>query len=82
MEKKQIFNPKTFINEKIIEIKNIIKDNKAIIACSGGVDSTTCAVLTQRAIGDNIIGVFIDTNFMRSGEPKRIIRCRNPHLAH
>lgn len=72
MEKKQMFNPKSFINEKIIEIKNILKDNKAIIACSGGVDSTTCAVLTQRAIGKNIICVFIDTNFMRAGEPKRI----------
>lgn len=67
-----MFNPKSFINDKIIEIRNILKNNKAIIACSGGVDSTTCAVLTHRAIGDNIICVFIDTNFMRSGEPTRV----------
>lgn len=69
-----MFNPKSFINEKIIEIRNILKNNKAIIACSGGVDSTTCAVLTHRAIGDNIICVFIDTNFMRSGEPMRVYK--------
>ena len=67
-----MFNSKSFINDKIIEIKNIIKTNKAIIACSGGVDSTTCAVLTHKAIGDNIICVFIDTNFMRPGEPKDV----------
>ncbi len=67
-----MFNSKSFINDKIIEIKNIIKTNKAIIACSGGVDSTTCAVLAHKAIGDNIICVFIDTNFMRLGEPKNV----------
>ena len=79
MEKSQIFDPKAFINDKIIEIKNILKNNKAIIACSGGVDSTTCAVLTHQAIGDNIICVFIDTNFMRSGEPKKVYtRLTNP----
>ena len=74
-----MFDPKAFINDKIIEIKNILKNNKAIIACSGGVDSTTCAVLTHQAIGDNIICVFIDTNFMRSGEPKKVYtRLTNP----
>ena len=74
-----MFDPKAFINDKIIEIKNILNNNKAIIACSGGVDSTTCAVLTHQAIGDNIICVFIDTNFMRSGEPKKVYtRLTNP----
>jgi GMP synthase (glutamine-hydrolysing) len=72
VENSEIFNPKLFINEKIIEIRNVLKNKKASIACSGGVDSTTCAVLTRQAIGDNLVCVFIDTNFMRSGEPKSV----------
>lgn len=45
-----------------------------MVACSGGVDSTTCAILTRRAIGDNLICVFMDTNFMRLGEPERVVK--------
>jgi len=43
-----------------------------LIATSGGVDSTVSAVITHRAIGDNLVCVFIDDNFMRLGEPERV----------
>jgi len=68
------FEPKSFVDDKITEIKNKIANNKVIIACSGGVDSTTCAVLTHRAVGDNLICVFINTNFMRLGEPRKVYK--------
>jgi GMP synthase (glutamine-hydrolysing) len=66
------FNSTAFIEEQTIELTKSLGNEKAIIACSGGVDSTTCAVLTRRAIGDNLICVFIDTNFMRLGEAERV----------
>lgn len=44
----------------------------ALIAVSGGVDSTVSAVITHRAIGDNLVCVFVDDNFMRLGEPERV----------
>ncbi|RLG30407.1 glutamine-hydrolyzing GMP synthase subunit GuaA, partial [Methanosarcinales archaeon] len=47
--------------------------NKTIIALSGGVDSSVCVVLAHRAIGDNLIPIFVDTGFMREGEPERIM---------
>ncbi len=47
-------------------------DDRAIIAVSGGVDSTTCAELTRKAIGDNLVCVFIDTDFMRRREPEAV----------
>jgi len=68
----QEFNSKAFINHQIDEIKKVLGNEKAIIACSGGVDSTTCAVLTQRAVGGNLLCVFIDTNFMRLEEPEAV----------
>ncbi|MEM2915042.1 MAG: ATP-binding protein [Candidatus Bathyarchaeia archaeon] len=64
--------PETFVETQIKEIKNIIGNEKAVIAVSGGVDSSTCAVLTHLAIGDNLLCVILDDAFMREGEPERV----------
>ncbi len=42
------------------------------MALSGGVDSSVCAALAARAIGDNLIPIYIDTGLMRKGETDRI----------
>ncbi|WP_455282482.1 GMP synthase (glutamine-hydrolyzing) [[Eubacterium] cellulosolvens] len=64
------FDANNFIQSQTEEIKKILGNEKAIIAVSGGVDSTTCAALTRKAIGKNLVCVFIDTNFMRKREPE------------
>jgi GMP synthase (glutamine-hydrolysing) len=61
-----------FVQQAIQEIKEKVKDGKAIIALSGGVDSSVCATLAHKAIGDRLIPVFVDTGLMREGEPERI----------
>ena len=66
------FNPKAFVEKQIKEIRELIRDNKAVIAVSGGVDSSTCAVLTHLTIGDNLVCVMLDDAFMREGEPERV----------
>lgn len=66
------FDPEKFVNEKILEIREKIGDEKALVAVSGGVDSTTCAVLTRMAIGGNLICIILDDAFMREGEPERV----------
>lgn len=65
-------NVEKFVENAIKEIKERIGDGKAIIALSGGVDSSVCAVLGHRAIGRRLIPVFVDTGLMREGEPERI----------
>ncbi len=62
-----MFDSEKFIAEKIEEIKNTMKGN-AIIGISGGVDSTTAAVLVNRAIGKSLRCVLVDTGYMRKGE--------------
>lgn len=69
---KEKFNPKKFIKEKIEELKKKIKDKKALVATSGGVDSTVCAILTKEAIGENIITFFIDDGLMRENEVEEV----------
>ncbi|MFB6120273.1 MAG: glutamine-hydrolyzing GMP synthase [Halobacteriaceae archaeon] len=61
-------DPETFIDEKIEEIEAAIGDDTAIIALSGGVDSSTAAALAYEAIGDNLVPVYVDTGLMRKGE--------------
>jgi len=66
------FDPKEFVAVKTEEIKKTIGREKALVAVSGGVDSTTCAVLTHKAIGENLVCVILDDAFMREGEPERV----------
>ncbi len=60
-----------FIHDSIEKIKKDVK-GRAIIALSGGVDSSVCAVLAHRAIGDMLTPIYIDTGLMRKGETERI----------
>jgi len=61
-----------FIERAVEEIRREVGDGKAIIALSGGIDSSTTAVLAARAIGDRLYAVFVDHGFMREGEPEQI----------
>ncbi len=60
-----------FIPKAIDRIKQQASDH-TIIALSGGVDSSVCAVLAHRAIGDKLTPIYIDTGLMRKGETERI----------
>ncbi|MDD4331844.1 MAG: 7-cyano-7-deazaguanine synthase, partial [Methanosarcinaceae archaeon] len=60
-----------FIPKAIERIKNEI-EGRAIIALSGGVDSSVCAELAYRAIGDRLYPIYIDTGLMRKGETEKI----------
>ncbi len=57
-----------FLAEKEEEIKRKVQDGRAICALSGGVDSSVAAVLAHRAIGDQLICVFVDHGLLRYGE--------------
>ncbi|MCL2786730.1 MAG: glutamine-hydrolyzing GMP synthase [Methanomassiliicoccaceae archaeon] len=67
-----MFDAGAFADDQLEKIKARIKDGKAIIACSGGVDSVVCAVLASKAIGDRLLAVFVDTGLMRKGEPEQV----------
>ena len=62
-----MFDAKAFIAEQVETIRKAVP-GKAIIACSGGVDSTTAAVLASRALGDRLLAVYVDTGLMRKDE--------------
>ncbi|MCM8767441.1 MAG: ExsB family transcriptional regulator [Candidatus Omnitrophica bacterium] len=66
------FSAKKFIKESVNELMKKIKDKRALVATSGGVDSTVCAILAKMAIGDNLVVFFIDDGLMREKEPEQV----------
>ena len=59
------------IDEGVSILKSQI-DDTAIIACSGGIDSTVAAVMANSAIGNLLHCVYVDTGFMRKGETEEV----------
>lgn len=66
------FDLQDFMEKRVREIRRVLNGERALIAVSGGVDSTVCAVLTHRALGENLICVLLDDAFMREGEPEKV----------
>ena len=66
-----MFDAEEFIAESIESLKSTI-DDIAIIACSGGVDSTVAAVIANQAVGGLLHCVYVDTGFMRKDETEQI----------
>lgn len=62
-----------FAKTKIEEIKNIVGDRKVLCALSGGVDSSVAAVLTHKAIGDNLTCIFVDHGLLRKDEGDQVM---------
>lgn len=64
-------NAEDFIESQITKLSGEIK-GRAVIALSGGIDSTVAAVLTNRAIGERLLCIYVDTGFMRKGETENV----------
>jgi GMP synthase (glutamine-hydrolysing) len=62
-----MFKAEKFIEDCVEQLEKKIS-GKAMIACSGGVDSTVAAVLVSRAIGERLLAIYVDTGLMRKGE--------------
>lgn len=79
---KRNWNLDNFIEEKIKEIKNTVKEEKVILGLSGGVDSSVAAAIIHKAIGNQLTCIFVDTGLLRLNEAKEVMGGYNgmPHL--
>ena len=67
-------NVKAYIKNEIEAIRAQVGNKKVLLAMSGGVDSSVCAVLLHKAIGKNLTCVFVDHGCMRLNEAKEVKR--------
>lgn len=69
---KSDWNMGNFALETIENIKKQVGDKKALCALSGGVDSSVAAVLVHKAIGKNLVCVFVDHGLLRKDEGDQV----------
>ena len=66
------FDVKKFIERESGKLRKKVGGERAIVATSGGVDSTACAVLAHRVLGNKLKVVFIEDGLMRQDEGKSV----------
>lgn len=67
------WNPESFIDRTVKELKSEILDEKVILGLSGGVDSSVAAVLLDRAIGKNLHCIFVNNGLLRKNEYDEVL---------
>ena len=68
------WTPVSFIESTVAALKTQLKDDKVILALSGGVDSSVTAVLLNKAIGKNLTCIFVDHGLLRKHEFENVLR--------
>lgn len=70
---KSDWTAENIIHESIEKIKDQVKKDKVILGLSGGVDSLVAAVLLQKAIGEQLICIYVDHGLQREKESENLI---------
>jgi GMP synthase (glutamine-hydrolysing) len=67
------WNLDDYIEQSIQSIKDKVKEEQVILALSGGVDSSVAATLIHKAIGDQLLCIFVDTGLLRKNEGDKVM---------
>jgi GMP synthase (glutamine-hydrolysing) len=68
------WNMKDFLESSISEIRNKVGRDRVLCAVSGGIDSTTVAVMLHKAVGNNLRCVFVNHGLLRGGEEELVVQ--------
>lgn len=67
------WNMGSFINDAIEDIRKTVGDRRVLCGLSGGVDSSVAAVLIHKAIGDQLVCVFVNNGMLRKNEAENVL---------
>ena len=73
----QEWSPASFVESTVKELKEQIGDDRVILGLSGGVDSSVCATLLNKAIGKNLTCIFVDHGMLRKNEYEKVMEAYN-----
>ena len=72
------WNPQHIVNELLESVKTQVGTGRVLLGISGGVDSSTLALLLAKAVGEQLTAVFIDHGLLRLGERAQVEAALKP----
>lgn len=69
----QEWNPESFVDSSVRELRALLGEDNVVLGLSGGVDSSVAAVLLHKAIGDRLHCIFVDTGLLRKNEFSEVL---------
>ncbi len=69
-----------YVDVMVEQVRQQVGDREVLCALSGGVDSSVCAAIVHRAVGDQLTCIFVDHGLMRQGEPEMVEELFGPHF--
>ncbi len=66
------WTPRSIIDESVKRIREQVGDQRVLAAVSGGVDSAVAAALVHKAVGGQLVTVFVDTGLLRHKEGEHV----------
>lgn len=76
----QLWTPQNIISDCVAQVQEKVGSDKVLLGLSGGVDSSVVAALLHRAIGDQLVCVFVDTGLLREGEGDQVMQTFGQHF--
>ncbi|MHA7841214.1 MAG: glutamine-hydrolyzing GMP synthase [Gammaproteobacteria bacterium] len=77
---KALWTSESIIDDSIAAVRKQVGSDKVLLGLSGGVDSSVVAALLHKAIGDQLICVFVDTGLLRLNEAKQVMQTFQKHM--
>ncbi|MBN2047241.1 MAG: glutamine-hydrolyzing GMP synthase [Anaerolineaceae bacterium] len=66
------WTPESIIQQAVAQIRAQIGDRRVLSAVSGGVDSSVATALVHKAVGDQLVSIFVDTGMLRMNEREMV----------
>lgn len=68
------WTPESIITETVKRVQAQVGRERVISAVSGGVDSSVAATLVHRAVGDQLVAIFVNNGLLRQGEANQVVK--------
>ncbi len=75
-----LWTPANIIDDAVARVRAQVGADRVLLGLSGGVDSAVVAALLERAIGDHLTCVFVDTGLLRYGEADQVMATMAEHM--